>query len=93
VRSVSERGSGGLGLGEQSVDLGFAGDCVSDAELAGLWWTERDPGVLRQLGAGVERQEQPVPQLEQRDSPGRLDVAADDSVPITPRDSNPRPSR
>jgi hypothetical protein len=50
VRPVGERG--GLGLCEHGVDLGSACDGVSDAELAGLRWTEADPGVLCQLGAG-----------------------------------------
>jgi hypothetical protein len=45
VRPVGERGTGGLGLGEQGVDLGFACDRVSDAELAGLRW--RGPYVAQ----------------------------------------------
>src|SRR5665213_2542395 len=76
VRSVGERGSGVLGLGEQRVDLGLARDRVSDAELACLRRTERNLGVLRELGARVERQHQPARQLEQHDSPGRLDIVA-----------------
>lgn len=76
VRSVGERRSGGLGLAEYGVDLGLARDRVSDAELACLRRTERDLRVLRQLGPGVETQDQSAPELEHRDRPGRLDVVA-----------------
>src|ERR1700728_13303 len=71
VRLVGERGSSGLGLGEQGVDLGLARDRVPDTDLAALRRTERDLRVLRQLGPGVETQDQSAPELEHRDRPGR----------------------
>src|ERR1700729_2884281 len=55
---VCERRPGCLGLGKYSVDLGPARDCLADAELTGLRWAELDTGILRQLRAGVEGEQQ-----------------------------------
>src|SRR3984885_10164652 len=55
---VCERRPGRLGLGKHSIDLGPARDCLADAELASLRWAELDAGILRQLRAGVEGEQQ-----------------------------------
>lgn len=51
---IGKRGSRCLGLGKHSVDLRRACNRVSDTELAGLRWAERDIGVLGKLRAGVK---------------------------------------
>jgi hypothetical protein len=47
MRRSGERGPGRLRLGEHGIDLGRAGDCLSNAELTGLRWAEFDRGILR----------------------------------------------
>src|SRR5215207_7904251 len=70
VRGLIHRRTGALGLSEQGVDIGLAGDRMADAELAALRRPQRDAGVLRQLGARKEREGEVSFQLEHGGSAG-----------------------
>ena len=76
VRLVRESCAGRFGSAEQSVDVRLVLDDVSDAELSCPRCADRDVGVLCQLGARVESQDEAVIEVEHDDCAGSGVVAA-----------------
>src|SRR5262249_40892733 len=93
VGPVGERRAGVLGAGEQCLDLRPIGNRVADAELAAVRLTDGNVGVLRELGTRVELRSSPAPSLNIAAAPAGVRSSPGYSVPTSPADSRPRPSR
>jgi hypothetical protein len=93
VRLVGNGGAGCLGLREERVNVGSAPDDVAEAELAALRRPLRDPGLLGELAARVESENQAAVESELTMAPAGFVSSPAYSVAVTPRDSRPSPSR
>jgi hypothetical protein len=69
MRLIRQRCAGRLCALEQGVDVSFGTNDVADAEPARCRRLDRDVRILRQLRSGIQSQEQPVSQFEDRDRP------------------------
>src|SRR6187397_2826635 len=69
MRLSSQRRAGRLCAQEQGVDVSSGSNDVADAEPARCRRLDRDIRILRELRSWIQRQEQPVSQLEDRDRP------------------------
>lgn len=93
MRRPGHRHAGRLGLGEQRVHVGHARYDVADAELAALWLPERDVDVLGSSVLGYSERISARPSWNIATAPAGVVLSPTNSVPPTPADSSPGPSR